>query len=256
MSALYAFTIKEFQAALRSGKVLILGILFVIFGIMNPAIAKLTPWLMETMSDSFAGSGFTVTDVTVNALTSWAQFCKNIPMALIVFLLIFSGVLTAEYEKGTLTAMVTKGLARWKILAAKTAAMSLLWTAGYWLCFGITWGYTRYFWNDGSAVYVTQAAGCFWLLGLWLLTLLLLASAVCGTGAAALAASVCVFALTYAAGFLPPIKGCLPGVLLGVQALVAGQSVPGDYLTAALVTGGLCIADLIAAGAVFARRKI
>ena len=164
MNALYAFTVKEFQAAIRSGKALILAVLFVIFGIMSPAVAKMTPWLMETMADSFAESGLDVTGVTVNALTSWTQFCKNVPVAMIVFLLIFSGVLTAEYEKGTLTAMVTKGLARWKIIAAKAAALALLWTVGYWLCFGITWGYTRYFWNDDSAVHVMTAAAGFYLL--------------------------------------------------------------------------------------------
>lgn len=118
MNALYAFTVKEFQATIRSGKALILAVLFVIFGIMSPAVAKMTPWLMETMADSFAESGLDVTGVTVNALTSWTQFCKNVPVAMIVFLLIFSGVLTAEYEKGTLTAMVTQGLARWKINSA------------------------------------------------------------------------------------------------------------------------------------------
>lgn len=256
MRALSAFTVKEFQGAFRSGKGMTAGLLFVIFGIMSPAAAKLTPWLMETMASSLAESGLDVTGVTVNGLTSWHQFCKNIPIAAILFLLIFSGVLTAEYEKGTLTAMVARGLARWKILAAKTAAVSLLWTAGYWLCFGITWGYTRYFWNDGSAQHVLAAAGCYYLLGLWLITLILLASAALDTGGAALAAAACVFALVYAAGLLPAVKGYLPGYLLGAQAMLSGQEAPGDYLTAALVTGGLCIADLAAAGLVFEKRTL
>lgn len=256
MNALYAFTVKEFQAAIRSGKALILAVLFVIFGIMSPAVAKMTPWLMETMADSFAESGLDVTGVTVNALTSWTQFCKNVPVAMIVFLLIFSGVLTAEYEKGTLTAMVTKGLARWKIIAAKAAALALLWTVGYWLCFGITWGYTRYFWNDDSAVHVMTAAAGFYLLGLWLVTLILLASTAFDTGAAALAASVCVFAVVYVIGLLPAVKGCLPGALLSTQNLLADREEPGDYLAAFLVTGGLCVLNLAAAAAVFAKRRI
>ena len=79
MKTLYAFTKKEIIDQLRSNKVLVLGIIFIIFGIMNPAIAKLTPWLFEKMSDSLAESGIQVSKITVDALMSWEQFFKNIP---------------------------------------------------------------------------------------------------------------------------------------------------------------------------------
>ena len=76
---------KEWMEQARTGKLMILGMIFVLFGIMNPAIAKLTPWLLKTMADSLAESGMIVTDVTVSALDSWVQFFKNMPIALIVF---------------------------------------------------------------------------------------------------------------------------------------------------------------------------
>ena len=69
MKPFLAFTRKELLAQFRTGKVTILGILFVLFGIMNPAIAKLTPWLMEMMADSLAESGMIITDITVTANT-------------------------------------------------------------------------------------------------------------------------------------------------------------------------------------------
>ncbi len=50
MKQLTAFTKKEFMELIRTGKALLLMILFILFGIMNPAIAKLTPWLLETMN--------------------------------------------------------------------------------------------------------------------------------------------------------------------------------------------------------------
>ena len=80
MISLIAFIKKEMMEQLRSGKLMLLGILFVLFGIMNPAIAKITPWLLETMADSLAESGMIVTDVTVSAMDSWVQFFKNIPI--------------------------------------------------------------------------------------------------------------------------------------------------------------------------------
>ena len=129
---------KEWMEQVRSGRLLFLLILFTLFGIMNPAIAKLTPWLLETLSDSLAENGMTITTVEVDALTSWTQFYKNIPMALIAFVLMESTLFTKEYQSGTLILTLTKGLQRYKVILAKTTVLTLLWTAGYWICFGIT----------------------------------------------------------------------------------------------------------------------
>ena len=84
------------------------------FGIMNPAIAKLTPWMVDIMSDQLSGSGLVVGNVEVDALTSWTQFFKNMPIALVIFIIMFSGIMAAEYQKKTLINIVTKGMKRWK----------------------------------------------------------------------------------------------------------------------------------------------
>ena len=133
-----AFLRKEWMELYRSGRFLILLLIFTLFGIMNPAVAKLTPWLMETLTDSLAESGLTVTEVTVDAMNSWGQFYKNIPAGIVVFILLCSSSFTGEYQKGTLIPPVTKGLSRRKILLAKALTMFVLWTVMYWLCFGIT----------------------------------------------------------------------------------------------------------------------
>ena len=131
MRQLSAFLRKEGMELIRTGKIWILLIIFILFGIMNPAIAKLTPWMVETMSDSLAESGMVLTEVKVNAMTSWNQFYKNISMALIIFALMLSGILTTEYQKGTLVNMLTKGLIRWKVVGAKSIASIGLWTVCY-----------------------------------------------------------------------------------------------------------------------------
>ncbi len=256
MMELRAFTWKEFLWAARTGKLMFLMILFVLFGVMNPAIAKMTPWLMETLAGDLADSGFHIVATTVNGLTSWNQFCKNIPLAMIVFLLLFSGILTSEYEKGTLTMMLAKGLARWKILAAKGLVTGILWTAGYWMSFAITWGYNRFFWNDDSAAYVFAAGGCYYLLGLWLITLVLLMSAIFKTGGAALAAVVCSFVAVYLLGFLPAIKEYLPGFLFNAQTLLASAAEPVDFVPVILITIAISVASLVSAFILFARRTV
>ena len=123
MKSLFSFMKKEYLEAARTGKVMMIILLFVLFGIMSPAVAKLTPWMMETLSDSMAESGFIVTNVQVDALTSWTQFFKNIPIALIAFVLIFSDIFTKEYKSGTLLLILTKGLSRYKVVLAKAVLL-------------------------------------------------------------------------------------------------------------------------------------
>ena len=55
-----AFLRKEWMEMTRTGRLLILTVIFLLFGIMNPAIAKLTPWLMDMMKESIAESGLNV----------------------------------------------------------------------------------------------------------------------------------------------------------------------------------------------------
>ena len=140
MKSLLALMRKEYMEATRTGKIMIIILLFVLFGIMSPAVAKLTPWMMKMLSDSMAESGLIVTNVQVDALTSWTQFFKNIPIALIAFVLIFSDIFTKEYKSGTLLLVLTKGLSRYKVVLAKTVLLLSIWTVGYEICFTITYG--------------------------------------------------------------------------------------------------------------------
>ena len=145
MTATFAFLKKEWMEYLRTGKLLIVGVIFVLFGLMNPAMAKLTPYLMEQLAQS-DNSGMIIEITTVDASMSWTQFYKNIPVALIVCLLVFGGILTNELHKGTLIPVLTKGLSRWKVVLTKAVNVIVIWSAGYWICYGIT-----YFYNDRSA---------------------------------------------------------------------------------------------------------
>ncbi len=247
MRQLIAFMKKEWLEQVRSGRLLLLMLLFCLFGIMNPAIAKLTPWMMEMLSGQLAGSGMTIGKVTVDAMTSWVQFYKNIPIALIIFVVMYGGVLTAEYQKGTLINIVTKGMKRSKIVAAKGLVMAAVWTAGYFVSYGITYGYNAYFWDNRIAANCFLSAFCFWLFGLWLISVILSASVLCRSAASVILAVGGAFAAAYMAGLLPALKEYSPSFLMNYAPLLAGTSGIGDYAACMLVT-----AVLIAVQTVFA----
>ncbi len=224
-----AFMKKEWMEWSRTGRLLVLVLVFAVLGILNPALARLTPWMMEILSESLAETGVSVTDVTVDAMVSWTQFYKNIPMGLIVFVLLCSGSFTSEYQKGTLIPAVTKGLPRRKILLAKSAMMAAVWTGLYILCAGITYAYNAYFWDNGIADHLFLALFLTWLLGLWVTGLVIFFSAVSRSGSQVLLGTGAVVLGTYLLGLFPKFSMYLPIRLLDGMVLLQGAGVPGDY---------------------------
>ena len=256
MTQLMAFTRKEWIEVLRTGKFFIVTVLFILFGVMNPAIAKLTPWMMEALSESLEDSGLALTDATVDALTSWVQFYKNVPMALIVFILMFSGILAAEYQKGTLINMITKGLSRWKIVVSKSFVLLLLWSFGYWMCYGITYAYNEYFWDNSIAEDVGFAAFCVYMMGVWLIALMMLMSTLFSAGSAVAVGTGGVFFAMYLSGMLPDLKKFLPTCLLEASGLLSGSGEAGDYSTALVVAAVLTVVQLVLAVLILNRKRL
>lgn len=246
MKQLSAFINKEYLEIVRTKKMLILIIIFILFGIMNPAIAKLTPWLMKMLSGSLADAGLTVTETHVDALTSWTQFYKNLPIALIIFILMFSSIFTLEYQKGTLINMITKGLARWKIVISKTVVMTALWTVGYWMCYLITFAYNAYYWDNHIASHLLFSAFCFYLFGIWLISLIPIVSTFIKSGSSVIIVIGGVFLIVYLLGMLPDVKKYLPVKLLDTLGLLLGANAISQYSYAIIITLLLVIFNIVA----------
>ena len=256
MRQLIAFTKKEFTEYIRTGKLWIMLIIFFMFGIMNPAIAKLTPWLYEVMSESMEEQGIVIASVQVDALTSWMQFYKNIFMAVLVLAVMLSGILTSEYQKGTLINMLTKGLARWKVIAAKSIAAMIVWSVCYWLCFGVTYGYNAYFWDNRTASYVGAGAGCIYLFGIFVIALLMLSSAVLRSSFSVLLMTGGVLIAAYLASLVPAISEYNPIRLMSAGNIVYSGGKPEEFIGAAIVTAILCVAGFMAAIFCFDKKKL
>lgn len=256
MRPLMAFMKKEILELYRSGKLLLAGILFVLFGIMNPAIAKLTPWIMEISAESLKESGMVLESVTVDAMTSWGQFYKNMSMVLLVFIVLFSGSMTNEYQKGTLINMLTKGLERWKVLAAKALVLFGLWSVCYWMYYGITYGYTAYFWDNSIASNLVWAAVCPYLFGVWLIGLVFLFSSFLNGNIAVLIGIAAAVGVNYLVGIIPRAGKYLPVRLLSSGEMLNGATKVSDFYGAMLVTVVLCVAGVGLAVVVFNRKNV
>lgn len=251
-----AFLKKEWMELCRTGRLLILLMIFTLFGIMNPALAKLTPWLMQTFSESLADTGIVTTSVTVDAMTSWAQFYKNIPVGLIIFILIFSGIFTAEYQKGTLIPVVTKGLSRRKIVIAKSLIIFAAWTVLYWLCFGITYGYNEYFWDNGIANHLFFAASLTWLFGAWVIAILVFFSAVAQSGTQVLFGVGGVAMGVYLLSMFPKLSTFLPVKLMNGMSLLQGINNQGNYYVSIAAVGLMIFLCMVLSVVFFDRKRL
>jgi ABC-2 type transport system permease protein len=251
-----AFLKKEWMELCRTGRLLILLLIFALFGIMSPALAKLTPWLMETLSDSLADTGLVTTAVTVDAMTSWAQFYKNIPVGIIIFILISSGSFTTEYQKGTWIPVVTKGLSRRKIVLAKALMIFAVWTALYLLCFGITYGYNAYFWDNGIAEHLFFAAVLTWLFGVWVIAFLVFFSVISRSGTQVLLGVGGVAVGVYLLSLFPKLSTFLPVKLIDGMSLLQGGNYPVDYYVSIAAAGLMIFLCMILAVVFFDKKRL
>ncbi len=256
MRSLLAFIKKEFMEQARSGRLILLGILFILLGIMNPAVAKLTPWLMEMLADSMAESGLVFTAVDVNALDSWTQFFKNVPIGLIAFALLESGIFTREYQSGTLVLSLTKGLERPKVVIAKAFVLAVLWTAFYWLCAGITYAYNAYFWDNAVARSLPLSLTCWWVFGLWIAALTVIFSTLSKTNVGVLAGTGGMVLACLLLGFLPKLGKCLPTLLTDGTSLIYGVEEAHAYTPPLIVAAVLTSACFALSVPLFNRKQL
>lgn len=227
---------KELLELVRTKRAMVLLIVFGIFGILNPALAKLTPWMLSLMGESLAEQGITFGAITVDALTSWTQYFKNLMMEYILILAMFSGIFAQEYQSGTLVNLLTKGVSRGKVAASKLLAVQLTWTVCYWLTFFVTLGYTAYFWENALPSGIWLAAVCAYMMGVWLLSLELAFASALNSGMYALLLTGGVFALFFALSMLPQLTRFLPSHLGDGLGLLTGDMTASDILPALWVS--------------------
>ena len=256
MKSFIAFFQKEIVEGIRCSKTLILGFLFILLGIMNPAIAKLTPWLIEILGDSLAENGMIITEVKVDALTSWTQFFKNIPMGLIAFVLIYSNTFTKEYESNTLVIILTKGLKRYKVLLAKLLNMLLLWTVLFFICFIITYIYNDYFWDNSIANNLVFAVLCWWLFGIFVISLLVLMSTIFKNNSSVLLTTASFILIFYLLGLIPKLIYFTPTTLMSGYSMLVSNIVINEYLKTIIITILFSIINIILSVPIFNKKQL
>jgi len=213
---------KENLEGLRSYRFLIMLAVFLAFGIMSPLVAKLTPFLL----DNLVPEEMAISLPEPSAIDSWSQFFKNISqMGLIVMVIVFSGILANEINRGTLINLLTKSLSRVAVILAKYTYMVLAWSASLLLAGLVTWAYTVYLWPDDKMANLLFSVFCLWLFGDLLLAVLLFASTLTNGVSGGLLITGSVVVALMIANIFPAVQKYNPLALSGLNVGLLVESV-------------------------------
>ncbi len=117
-----AFLKKEFKAIFKTYRWWVIPLVFLIFALMSPPSAKLTPQLLTSLLPK--GMAFKIPEP---ALTdAFAQWFKNISqIGMLAVILLTMGIVAEEKSSGTILLIVTKPVSRANVVLSKFAAQAV-----------------------------------------------------------------------------------------------------------------------------------
>lgn len=244
---------KELLQQWRTRRVLVVGAVFALFGLISPLLAFFTPQLLANIEGAEQFANLVPTPTTVDAL---GQYIKNITQfGFIIAVLLGMGAVAGEKEKGTTAMVLSKPLPRWAFVLSKFVAQAAVYLLGFVLAVVGAYAYTAYLFED-------LVLGPFLLgnllLWLWLLTfaaVTLLGSTLANSTGAGAALALGGAIVLLVAGGIPQLSAFAPSALvgwasqLGLPEVAASQAAGGNAgsVVANVVIIILCVVGSVAA---------
>ena len=254
MRAYFAFTKKEFTENLRTYKLMIMIVVFLIFGIMSPLFAKFTPEILKAagLDASALGLG------TPTAIDSFAQFFKNVgQMGLLVLVIVFGGIMANELSKGTLINILTKGMKRSTVILSKFTMATVIWTVSYLICLAVTYAYTAYYFSIENISNAFLAFLGMWLFGMLLVGIVILGGVLFKNIYGSLLLTGGIVAIMTIVNIAPKLQKYNPIILsTDNMRLITAQKAASDFMPAIIICIVLTIVFVIASIMIFNKKQL
>lgn len=241
MSNFFVFLKKEIIEGVRTGKFLLILITFTMLGLMNPFIAKLKPFFYEQL---MVTANLPSTVVEVTGIDAWQQFYKNIPIALIVLVFIFSNSISNEYSTSSLAVLKIKGLNLIDVVLCKYIIYFLSWSVGFWISFSITSFYTNYYWSTSELTNIFTSAGFWYLFGIFIISIEIFAQTFSKNSSFALLLILFILITVYITGLFEFFNQRTPFFLLKGLELLTGNLEISDMLIPSIITIGISLVSV------------
>lgn len=245
---------KEWLEQRRTHKLLIVCVVFVLFGLTSPLLAKFTPEIIKMIPGGDQISLIIPAPTVADAVT---QYLKNLTQfGLLLALLMGMGMVSQEKERGTAALMLAKPVSRKSFILAKAAAMGISFLAGILLAAAAGYYYTLLLFE------ALPLDGWLALNGLLLVyfgiyaALTLLASTISRSLPVSGAIAVGFFILLALIEIIPAAGNLLTGGLLAWAGRLALGAPSDPAWDALLVCLGLIAAAVTASVLIFRRQEI
>ncbi len=234
---------KELLEQWRTYRALVVGAVLLAFGLLSPLTAKLTPELVRLIPNGDQLAGLIPAPTALDAV---AQYLKNMSQfAVILALLLAMGAVTQEKERGTAAMMLSKPLPRWAFLAAKFAALGLVFGGSLVLAGAGAYYYTWLLFGPLDLAAWAALNGLLLVFTLVYVAVTLLCSVLTRSQAAAGGIAFGVLVVLAILGAIPQIGQYLPGELVtwAGRLIVGGASAwPALAVSLGLIAAALAAA--------------
>ena len=213
---------KELRESWRTRKVIIVLAVFILFGLVSPILAKITPDLLKSMGENQM-QGITITFPEPTEKDAIAQFVKNTTqLGLLLAVLMTFGMVVGEKERGQAALMFPHPLPREVFVLAKFAAQAILFALATLLGGLAAYLYTVLLFKGPS---VSGFAILLVLIYIWLMCLVALSLLASTLGQSMTGAGGLAFVFVLAILLTSTFTNLAPGKLLDWgQALATGAS--------------------------------
>lgn len=231
MKGLIPLLKKEIKEQLRTHRLLIVGCIFLFFGLTTPFMLKYLPEIVK-----LAGEQIQMEIPPPTAIQSLTEFAGNIgQLGILIAVLVAMGAIANELKHGTALITLSKPVNYGAFVSAKWIAMSLTFVASLFLAAAVCYGYTVWL-IEGTAVvpYIWLTL----LMALFLtfcLAVTLLFSSIFKSSLAAGGLAIAVIIIQAILASVPVIGNYFPGkVLSWGNSILSGTS--GSYWWALGIT--------------------
>lgn len=253
MTGLAVLLRKELLEQVRTWRLVVVVIVFAIFGIGSPALARYTPELVKAL----AGSQFRIQVPTPTVADAVSQFLKNLGQTgILAAVLLAMGSVATEKERGTAALLLTKPASRGAFLSAKLMAIAVTLAAGI-VAAGIAgYAYTALLFTAPSVVGYAEMCGLLLLSVVGYASLTFLGSTLARSPLPAAAIGIGVMVVLAIVSALPTIGPNAPGNLTPAATALALGKTPDALLGPLLATIGLILVAYLLAWLSFRRQEL
>lgn len=245
---------KELIEQWRSYRLLVVGVVLLVFGLTSPLLAKYGPELIRLALPE--GEEILKLIPSPTATDAVSQYLKNISQfGILLAILMTMGSVAQEKERGTAALMLVKPMPRGVFLVAKMVALGLTFAIGIFLAGAACYYYTMLMFEALSLPAWLALNGLLLLFILVYVALTLLCSTLSQSQVVSGALAFGFLVVLSALGAVPRLGDYMPGRLTTwAGGLFAGDV--GSAWGALVVSVGLIVAALLVAWLIFERQEL